>query len=78
MKNLFSKIIIASFFLFALPAISTAQPDGGEDLDNPDNNIPLDGGLSILLVAGASLAGKKALDYRKAKKQNEQKGNDQV
>jgi hypothetical protein len=41
------------------------QGDAGDDPDIPD--IPLDGGLSILLAAGAAYGGKKVYDYRTKK-----------
>ncbi len=44
--------------------ISVAQP-ADTDLDEPD--VPLDGGLSLLLAAGAALGGKKVYDMRKKK-----------
>jgi hypothetical protein len=39
--------------------------DGGGPGD-PDAEIPFDGGLSLLLVAGAGYGAKKAADHRKA------------
>jgi hypothetical protein len=54
--------------------------DGGEgrergSLDNPgnpgrdpDTPLPLDGGLSLLLAAGAAYGGKKLADQRKSKR----------
>ena len=42
--------------------------DGGDDPDDP--GVPLDGGLSLLLAAGAAYGGKKVVDYRKKQKKN--------
>lgn len=39
--------------------------DSGRD---PDNPLPLDGGLSLLLAAGAAYGGKKLADQRKNRK----------
>lgn len=39
--------------------------DGGGPGD-PDAEIPFDGGLSLLLLAGAGYGAKKAADHRKA------------
>jgi hypothetical protein len=39
--------------------------DPGRD---PDNPLPLDGGLSLLLAAGAAYGGKKLVDQRKNRK----------
>lgn len=41
-----------------------------DDDDKNDNDIPLDGGLSFLAVAGAGLAIKKMRDHRAKKKQD--------
>lgn len=41
--------------------------DGGGPGD-PDEEVPFDGGLSLLLMAGAGYGAKKAVDYRKALK----------
>ncbi len=54
-------ILLAICFL---PSIVHAQPDPGGD---PDATVPIDGGLSILAVAGVSYGVKKIRDYRKKK-----------
>lgn len=41
-----------------------------DDDDSNDNDIPLDGGLSFLAVAGAGLGIKKMRDHRSKKKQD--------
>lgn len=41
-----------------------------DDDDNNDNDIPLDGGLSFLAIAGAGLGIKKMRDHRSKKKQD--------
>ena len=53
MKKLFSFLAL-SFFL-AMPLISLAQPGGDDDVVD----VPIDGGLSFLLVAGAGYGAKK-------------------
>ena len=45
-----------------------AQPLGGPPPCWPPPCIPIDGGLSALIAAGALLGGKKALDLRRAAK----------
>jgi hypothetical protein len=45
----------------ALPLLVFAQDPG----DNPDNPVPFDGGLSLVIAAGAGYAIKKARDKRK-------------
>ena len=57
--------------LLVLPFAGTlmAQPGpGGGPPCWPPPCIPIDGGLSLLIGAGALLGGKKALDARKAHK----------
>jgi hypothetical protein len=51
------------FILFIQPAFAQGpgDPGGGDDGD-----IPIDGGISLLLVAGVAYGSKKVLDYRKA------------
>lgn len=58
-------------FLLVTPVMGAlmAQPGpGGPPPCWPPPCIPIDGGLSLLIGAGALLGGKKALDARKARK----------
>lgn len=58
---------IASFVIisFVLPLALLAQPGGpGPD---PDPQVPIDGGLSLLVAAGVGYAAKRAHDKKKAK-----------
>ncbi len=57
-------------FLLVAPLIGAlmAQPGAGGAPCWPPPCIPIDGGLSLLIGAGALLGGKKALDARKARK----------
>lgn len=50
-------ILTASFVL--LTAVAMAQPG------NPNTPVPLDGGVSLLIAAGAALGGKKLYDAKK-------------
>lgn len=52
-------VFISAFFLMAIAA--SAQPN------NPSTPAPLDGGVSLLIAAGAGLGAKKLYDKRKAK-----------
>jgi hypothetical protein len=64
--NFLKKPVIAIailLFVFSMGVVN-AQP-ANTDLDEPD--LPLDGGLSLLLAAGAALGGKKVYDMRKKK-----------
>ncbi|MBX2982306.1 MAG: hypothetical protein WBB32_11485 [Flavobacteriales bacterium] len=56
--------------LLVVPALGAlmAQPGTGGPPCWPPPCIPIDGGLSLLIGAGALLGGKKALDARKARK----------
>lgn len=59
------EIIFRTFILLCclgLPMLTFAQPD-------PPNDAPIDGGLSLLLAAGAAYGVKK---YREHKKKNEE------
>ena len=68
MKLNISTIQVASLVLlvifFMLPAITHAQPGFGDDVDD----VPLDGGLSLLVAAGVGYGAKK-MKQRKAAKQ---------
>ena len=58
------KIIITAAFL-AVASIAMAQPG------NPINPVPLDGGLGLLMAAGAAYGAKKWHASRKAKENEE-------
>ena len=68
MKLNISTIQVASLVLlvifFMLPAITHAQPGFGDDVDD----VPLDGGLSLLVAAGVGY-GVKKMKQRKIAKQ---------
>ncbi len=66
-KNMYKKVLFCFLSLFLVSTLAIAQ-NGGDTGDDPDfPDVPLDGGLSILLVAGAAYGGKKVYDYRKNK-----------
>lgn len=52
--------------LLVLPYNGNAQP--GDDFIDPDAEIPIDGGLSLLIAAGVGYGVKKANDFRKKNK----------
>ena len=59
-----SKLIKVSFavlFVVALSSIAFAQPG------NPGDPVPIDGGISLLIAAGAALGGKIIYDKNKKK-----------
>lgn len=69
MKLSIKKGIITVFFLGVVYLSANAQPPapigGSEDTDP---GVPLDGGLSFLLAAGAGMGGRKL--YKEYKKRN--------
>lgn len=73
-RKLFVGLVLSTVFLLA--ANSTYADPGGNPEDNSSDNtiddpdIPVDGGLSLLLVAGAALGGKRVYDLRKKQKQS--------
>ncbi len=69
MKIPYRSLLLAAFLLVPFAGALLAQPGGGGQPPCwPPPCIPIDGGLSLLIGAGALLGGKKALDARKARK----------
>lgn len=58
MKNIFSILALALFV--SLPLISLAQPGGDDDVVD----VPIDGGISLLVVAGVGYGAKKLYNFR--------------
>ena len=79
-RKAFRPLLISALSLFVSMA-AWADPDpggpptgpGGDPPTDPDAEVPFDGGLSVLLAAGAAYGTKKAVDYRKAMKEMERK-----
>jgi hypothetical protein len=72
--NRFRKLLVLSIFLFCVTAIGTCQPPppptsgGAAPCGGPFGTVcPIDGGVSLLIAAGAALGGKKAFDLKKKK-----------
>jgi len=62
-------IILICFPLFIPELLAQGGPPaGGQPPCWPPPCIPIDGGLSILIAAGALIGGKKAFDLSKGKK----------
>jgi choline-glycine betaine transporter len=59
MYSLFSTIAFIIFFSI----IGFAQVDTGDPASDPD--VPIDGGISLLIAAGAGYGVKKIRDHRK-------------
>jgi len=60
-----TKVILSILVLFLVAGVQSvmAQPGPGPVF----NPVPLDGGITLLLAAGAALGAKKALNARKEK-----------
>jgi len=50
------KILVAIMLMFSMNAFSLSDPEDG---DGQTGGVPVDGGLSLLLAAGAAYGGKK-------------------
>jgi hypothetical protein len=68
MNNVLRSLVTLALFCAPMAAVLVAQPIGGPPPCWPPPCIPIDGGLGFLVMAGAVLGGKKALDLRKANK----------
>ena len=62
--------MVGIFLAFA--AVASAQPSGDEG--NPDEQVPFDGGVSLLVAAGVAYGAKKAYE---AKNKNAASGNEE-
>lgn len=66
LKSFFASCCILTAFI-CLPSFLQAAPgDPGRDPD--PTKVPFDGGLSLVIAAGAAYASKKAFDKRKKEK----------
>ena len=54
--------VLMMVIILCLPMLVHAQPDPGGDPD-----VPIDGGLSLLVAAGVGYAAKKGYDKKKKK-----------
>ena len=71
MKNRF--LIFPIMFMVALPGVLMAQTFGGPPSFTPDVlDNPIDGGLGLLLGAGAAYGAKKIRDARMKKNQEKE------
>lgn len=64
MKNIKKSWLLSLIFIFLGLGILQAQPGGDGDGDGEDPTVPIDGGISMLLVAGAAYGVKKVLDKK--------------
>ncbi|HEX8334002.1 MAG TPA: hypothetical protein VF622_15390 [Segetibacter sp.] len=60
------RICLMIVIVAAVPYIGISQPSG-DPLQNPDANVPIDGGLTLALAAGAGYLVKRRHDAKKKK-----------
>ena len=69
LRPLFLALLALTFSLAASADPDPGDPPtgpGGDPPTDPDAEVPFDGGLTLLLAAGAAYGTKRAVDYRKA------------
>lgn len=59
------KKLIYTGLLLCITSLAYSQPD------NPDNPVPLDGGLSLLVAGGLAYGAKKVHDKKKNRRSEE-------
>ena len=64
MKKISTIQILALLAVLFLPTLLHAQPGFGDDVDD----VPIDGGLSLLVAAGVGYGAKKLKEKRKSYK----------
>lgn len=68
MKNALRYALLTAALLLPFAGVIMAQGVGGPPPCWPPPCIPIDGGVSLLVAAGALLGGKRALDLRRSRK----------
>ena len=63
-----TRLITVIIFIVAVPLLCKAPPAGPSSCYPATNCIPIDGGISLLVAAGAIYGGKKLYSNRKEKK----------
>ncbi len=63
-------ILLLAFLLVSLPTVVNAygDPDDSGSWDEDPEGVPIDGGISILLAAGAGYGVKKVYELKNRKK----------
>jgi hypothetical protein len=68
MNNVLRSLVTLVFCTVPFAAVLVAQPIGGAPPCWPPPCIPIDGGLGLLVAAGAILGGKQAFALRRSRK----------
>lgn len=68
MKNALRYALLTTALVLPFAGVVLAQGVGGPPPCWPPPCIPIDGGVSLLVAAGAILGGKRALDLRRSRK----------
>ena len=70
LKKIIPILFFLAFFFFIsnMSFAGMGPPMGPPPCWPPPCNVPLDGGLSLLIAAGIGLAGKKLYSFRKGEK----------
>ena len=76
-KNKIRTLLTVTFLSCALSLVQ-AQGDPGGDPDPNPTNVPIDGGLSLLIAAGVGYAAKKRYDKRKKDNANESTADSEI
>lgn len=64
------KIVLSLFFVLGLALVGVCQTDPPPFNSGDPTPVPVDGGVSLLLAAGAAYGIKKVRDNKKAKADN--------
>jgi len=68
MNNVQRTLVTLVMCVAPFAAVLVAQPIGGPPPCWPPPCIPIDGGLGLLIAAGALLGGKQALNIRRSRR----------
>jgi len=78
-KFILASVLLLSFFMIAKPGLADGPPPpppggghGGGGNAPPGGGAPIDGGLSILLLAGAAYGSRKLCKVRSSSSENDE------
>ncbi len=67
-KRIRASVILLLLMMMPVIAFPYGDPDDSDSWDEDPEGVPIDGGVSLLLAAGAGYGVKKLRDYRNANK----------